>query len=61
VPRNNKNWTVGEKVLLELLARGVHRSKIAQALNRTKAAIEARASAIRNCKKLTSRTRKPQA
>ena len=47
--RNNKNWTAeDEKLLLELWANGVHKSKIAEALHPTEAAIDARASAIRS-------------
>jgi DNA-binding NarL/FixJ family response regulator len=49
MPRNNKNWTVEEeKLLRDLLARGVHRSAIAVKLGRTEAAIEARASTIKH-------------
>jgi hypothetical protein len=49
MPRNNRNWTADdEKCLLDLIASGAPRAVIAKTLQRTEAAIEGRAHALRN-------------
>ena len=60
MPRNNRDWTADEeKQLVDLMATGASRALIAKTLQRTEAAIDGRAHAVRHRIRTAANTRQP--